>query len=185
MVESRLAHSASRSGANNVELSPVGDYRRGDCLIHPKFTLIPFLFVTLILNPSCWTFTSSIPKSSHPTGGAGVPQPGLRRRQHGSDPHTAHACREDLHLQLQATAAGGGQGCSHSCRDAPGATPSHHRERLGKRHHSHEEQKRKKKKINMFFKNPTPGHFGTVYHGYFTDHNNREIHCAVKSLNSE
>ncbi|KAM6980806.1 macrophage-stimulating protein receptor-like [Aplochiton taeniatus] len=27
------------------------------------------------------------------------------------------------------------------------------------------------------------GHFGTVYHGYFTDHNNREIHCAVKSLN--
>lgn len=31
----------------------------------------------------------------------------------------------------------------------------------------------------------SPGHFGTVYHGYFTDHNNREIHCAVKSLNSE
>lgn len=29
------------------------------------------------------------------------------------------------------------------------------------------------------------GHFGTVYHGYFTDHSNREIHCAVKSLNSE
>uniref|UniRef100_A0A672YN74 Protein kinase domain-containing protein n=1 Tax=Sphaeramia orbicularis TaxID=375764 RepID=A0A672YN74_9TELE len=27
------------------------------------------------------------------------------------------------------------------------------------------------------------GHFGTVYHGYFTDHNSREIHCAVKSLN--
>ncbi|CAL8355745.1 unnamed protein product [Gadus morhua 'NCC'] len=27
------------------------------------------------------------------------------------------------------------------------------------------------------------GHFGTVYHGYFTDYNNREIHCAVKSLN--
>ncbi|KAL6458477.1 hypothetical protein MHYP_G00337070 [Metynnis hypsauchen] len=27
------------------------------------------------------------------------------------------------------------------------------------------------------------GHFGTVYHGYFTDSNNREIHCAVKSLN--
>ncbi|XP_047439627.1 macrophage-stimulating protein receptor-like [Mugil cephalus] len=27
------------------------------------------------------------------------------------------------------------------------------------------------------------GHFGTVYHGYFTDANNREIHCAVKSLN--
>uniref|UniRef100_A0A3B4GCW9 Macrophage stimulating 1 receptor n=1 Tax=Pundamilia nyererei TaxID=303518 RepID=A0A3B4GCW9_9CICH len=26
-------------------------------------------------------------------------------------------------------------------------------------------------------------HFGTVYHGYFTDSNNREIHCAVKSLN--
>ncbi|KPP70559.1 hypothetical protein Z043_110603, partial [Scleropages formosus] len=29
------------------------------------------------------------------------------------------------------------------------------------------------------------GHFGTVYHGYLTDPNNREIHCAVKSLNSE
>ncbi|KAL4655983.1 macrophage-stimulating protein receptor isoform X1 [Arapaima gigas] len=27
------------------------------------------------------------------------------------------------------------------------------------------------------------GHFGTVYHGYLTDHNKREIHCAVKSLN--
>ncbi|XP_077583217.1 macrophage-stimulating protein receptor isoform X1 [Stigmatopora nigra] len=27
------------------------------------------------------------------------------------------------------------------------------------------------------------GHFGTVYHGYFTDNSNREIHCAVKSLN--
>ncbi len=29
------------------------------------------------------------------------------------------------------------------------------------------------------------GHFGTVYHGYLTDHTNREIHCAVKSLNSK
>lgn len=29
------------------------------------------------------------------------------------------------------------------------------------------------------------GHFGTVYHGYLTDQGNREIHCAVKSLNSE
>ncbi|XP_038152026.1 macrophage-stimulating protein receptor isoform X1 [Cyprinodon tularosa] len=27
------------------------------------------------------------------------------------------------------------------------------------------------------------GHFGTVYHGYLTDSNNREMHCAVKSLN--
>ncbi|MBN3302051.1 RON protein, partial [Amia calva] len=27
------------------------------------------------------------------------------------------------------------------------------------------------------------GHFGTVYHGYLTDPKNREIHCAVKSLN--
>uniref|UniRef100_A0A3Q3BEF5 Macrophage-stimulating protein receptor n=1 Tax=Kryptolebias marmoratus TaxID=37003 RepID=A0A3Q3BEF5_KRYMA len=26
-------------------------------------------------------------------------------------------------------------------------------------------------------------HFGTVYHGYLTDSSNREIHCAVKSLN--
>lgn len=31
----------------------------------------------------------------------------------------------------------------------------------------------------------SPGHFGTVYHGYFTDLNSREIHCAVKSLNRE
>lgn len=30
MVESRLAHGANRSGTNNVELSPVGDYRRGE-----------------------------------------------------------------------------------------------------------------------------------------------------------
>lgn len=151
MVESRLAHSASRSGSNNVELSPVGDYRRGDCLIRPKFTLILFLFATLILNPSCWTFTSSIPKSSHPTGGTGVPQPGLCRRQHGSDPHTAHACREDLHLQLQATAAGGGQGCSHSCRDAPGATPSHHRERQGSAI-THMKKEKEKKNEHVFLK---------------------------------
>lgn len=27
------------------------------------------------------------------------------------------------------------------------------------------------------------GHFGTVYHGYLTDSDNKEIHCAVKSLN--
>ncbi|XP_072540997.1 macrophage-stimulating protein receptor isoform X2 [Salminus brasiliensis] len=27
------------------------------------------------------------------------------------------------------------------------------------------------------------GHFGTVYHGFLTDCNNHEIHCAVKSLN--
>ncbi|KAJ8257911.1 hypothetical protein GJAV_G00191050 [Gymnothorax javanicus] len=27
------------------------------------------------------------------------------------------------------------------------------------------------------------GHFGTVYHGYLKDQNNKEIHCAVKSLN--
>lgn len=27
------------------------------------------------------------------------------------------------------------------------------------------------------------GHFGTVYHGYFTDNSDKEIHCAVKSLN--
>ncbi|KAB5583954.1 hypothetical protein PHYPO_G00101820 [Pangasianodon hypophthalmus] len=27
------------------------------------------------------------------------------------------------------------------------------------------------------------GHFGTVYHGYLKDSNNRDIHCAVKSLN--
>ncbi|KAA0712821.1 Macrophage-stimulating protein receptor [Triplophysa tibetana] len=27
------------------------------------------------------------------------------------------------------------------------------------------------------------GHFGTVYHGYLTDNHDKEIHCAVKSLN--
>ena len=32
MVETRLAHGANRAGTNNVELSPVGDYRRGDIL---------------------------------------------------------------------------------------------------------------------------------------------------------
>lgn len=29
------------------------------------------------------------------------------------------------------------------------------------------------------------GHFGTVYHGHLKDNENHEIHCAVKSLNSE
>ncbi|KAJ8370521.1 hypothetical protein SKAU_G00105490 [Synaphobranchus kaupii] len=28
------------------------------------------------------------------------------------------------------------------------------------------------------------GHFGTVYHGYLKDQNNRDMHCAVKSLNT-
>ncbi|RXN03813.1 macrophage-stimulating receptor-like isoform X1 [Labeo rohita] len=27
------------------------------------------------------------------------------------------------------------------------------------------------------------GHFGTVYHGYFIDSDDKEVHCAVKSLN--
>lgn len=29
MVETRLSHNANRSGTNNVELSPAGDYRGG------------------------------------------------------------------------------------------------------------------------------------------------------------
>lgn len=29
------------------------------------------------------------------------------------------------------------------------------------------------------------GHFGTVYHGYLIDSDDKEIHCAVKSLNSK
>lgn len=29
------------------------------------------------------------------------------------------------------------------------------------------------------------GHFGTVYHGYLLDSNKKEIHCAIKSLNSK
>lgn len=48
-----------------------------------------------------------------------------------------------------------------------------------------EKKIQKKKNIVFFLPLFSPGHFGTVYHGYFTDLNNREIHCAVKSLNRE
>lgn len=76
MVETRLAHSASRSGSNNVELSPVGDYRRGGCLLARDYhtTLITHttliashthMFVTLInKTPTFWAFTSSVLESS-------------------------------------------------------------------------------------------------------------------------
>lgn len=44
MVETRLTHSSNRSGTNNVELSPVGDYRRGDCpLKHILYSLKYFI----------------------------------------------------------------------------------------------------------------------------------------------
>lgn len=70
MVETRLAHSASRSGSNNVELSPVGDYRRGGCLLARDYhtTLIAshtHKFATLInKTPTFWAFTSSVLESS-------------------------------------------------------------------------------------------------------------------------
>uniref|UniRef100_I3KWR0 Hepatocyte growth factor receptor n=1 Tax=Oreochromis niloticus TaxID=8128 RepID=I3KWR0_ORENI len=48
MVESHLTHSANRCGTNNVEMSPVGDYRRGVVSLSPPTPLVgPVAFPSL------------------------------------------------------------------------------------------------------------------------------------------
>lgn len=103
MVETRLAHSANRSGTNNVEMSPTGDYRRGDRpskqLYIPTYHIVIFYFV-LFMNLS-FLYTSSFSDHSDPFGRAcGIPQLSLCCGQHRSNSHTPDASREDFYLQF-------------------------------------------------------------------------------------
>lgn len=43
MIENRLAQTASRSSANNAEMMPVGDYRRGGCAALQSSDIVPLL----------------------------------------------------------------------------------------------------------------------------------------------
>lgn len=131
MIENRLSQSATRSGTNNIEMMPVGDYRRGGCSLHSSDTLLSgrlLLDLSKIFFIS--SFTSGGPEPSQSPGWTGgVPKLDLCCWKHWPHPHPSHSSRQNLNFKFQAGVVGGGQRCSYSCRDACCATPSNHRQR--------------------------------------------------------
>lgn len=105
MIESRLAQTAGRSSANNVEMMPVGDYRRGGCVAFQSSDthsyIVPLLLDLLKILYLFLSCDSGVPESSQsPCWPGGLPKLGLRHRQHRPHAYPSHSSRENLHLKF-------------------------------------------------------------------------------------